>query len=117
MKTVGAVGSSSAAFTGVFKGGQLFGVTNLVINGFASTVSALTIYNIDPFRVKAVDSETRALEIVQESRDYSINSENRLNTIEEETRTFMVPAETRLLKVQTRKLVEVAGNPLDRREG
>ena len=112
------VGSTTinSAFTTDFKGGILFGgIVN--IQAFVTTVSALTIYNIDPFRVYPVDSETRSLNILQESRDYPVKSENRLNTIEEENRIFKVPSETRTIVIQPLTLVEVAGNPLDRRKG
>ena len=106
----------SAAFGEQFKGGILFGGI-IDIQGFVTTVSALTIYTIDPFRVYTVDSETRILEIVEETRFYGLNSETRVNSIIEEQRELGVPSETRSLKVQTTKLVEVAGDPLDRREG
>ena len=86
------------------------------IQAFAVTVSALTIYTIDPFRVYTIDSESRLLGIVEETRIYAPKSETRVNSIIEEIREFNVPSETRTLKTQHKKLVEVAGDPLDRRE-
>ena len=107
--------SLSGAFTHNFKGGQKFGgIIN--IQGFAAQVSALTIYIIDPFRVYTIDSESRLLEIVEETRIYKPYSESRVNSIIAEIREFNVPSETRTLKTQHKKLVEVAGDPLDRRE-
>ena len=55
--------------------------------------------------------------MVEERRFYGLNSESRVNSIIEEQRELSVTSETRNLKVQTTKLVEVAGDPLDRREG
>lgn len=97
-------------------GGKLFGGI-ADITGFFSQVSALTLLNIDPYRVYVVDDESRTLGIIQETRIYTTKSENRLNTIEQETRAFDVPSETRALEVQPLRLVEVSGNPLDRRTG
>ena len=86
------------------------------IQAFTVQVSALTIYIIDPFRVYTIDSESRLLGIEEERRIYDLNSETRVNSIIEEIREFNVPSETRTLKTQHKKLVEVAGDPLDRRE-
>ena len=97
-------------------GGILFGGV-IDIEAFATQVSVLTIFNIDPFRVYTIENETRSLGIIQESRIYKPNIENRLNTIESENREYAIPSETRNLEVETSTLVEVAGNPLDRRTG
>ena len=77
----------------------------------------MQIYRIDPYRVYRVQSESRVLEIVQETRKFNTKSENRLNTIEQETRGYPVPSETRNLVIQPLTLVNVAGSALDRREG
>ena len=86
------------------------------MTGFASTLSALTIYTIDPYRVLAVKSEGRTLIIEAESRKKSINAENRVNTIHEETRVKQIKSETRKLEVQSLRLEETTGNPLDVRK-
>lgn len=96
-------------------GGILFGGI-IDIQAFATTVSALTLYNIDPFRVYVVDSETRLLGITQETRISSVNSETRVNSIEEETREYKVPSEIRTIEVQPLELVELSGIK-DRRIG
>lgn len=96
-------------------GGKLFGGI-VDIQAFAVTVSALTIYNIDPFRVYVIDSETRLLGITQETRISAVNSETRVNSIEEETRAYKVPSETRTIEVQPLELVELSGIK-DRRDG
>jgi len=116
VKVTEALVTSSAEFTlPRWVGGKLFGGI-VDIQAFATTVSALTIYNIDPFRVYQVDSESRLLEIVEETRILTSKSENRLNSIQPETRQFKVPSETRLLDVQPLELVELAGIK-DRRTG
>ena len=79
-------------------------------------VSALTIYNIDPFRVLTIDNEQRTLVIAQEPRKFTVDSEDRINTIEAESRSRIIPSESRKLQIQHLTLVEVEGNPLDRRE-
>jgi hypothetical protein len=86
------------------------------MNAFNTVLSALTIYIIDPFRVYAVDSESRTLIIEQELRKFAVKPENRLNNIEQETRGFTVKSESRVLKPQTLTLTEQI-NPLDRRKG
>lgn len=96
-------------------GGKLFG-GRIDISAFTTQVSVGSLYVIDPFRVYTIDSESRLLGIVEETRIYTPNSETRVNSIIEETRGFNVPSETRTLKTQRTKLVEVAGDPLDRRE-
>ena len=111
----GAINISSEFTVPRWVGGKLFGgIVN--ITAFTTQVSALTIYIIDPFRVYTIDSESRLLGIVEETRIYTPNSETRVNSIIEEIREFNVPSETRTLKTQYKKLVEVAGDPLDRRE-
>ena len=116
IKTTDAVVNSSAAFTVPrWVGGILFGGI-IDIDAFATTVSVLTIYNIDPYRVYVVDSETRLLGINQETRIYPANNETRVNTIELETRLLKVPSETRILEVQPLELVELSGIK-DRRTG
>ena len=112
----GAIGISSNFTVPRWVGGKLFGGI-VDIQGFATTLNALTIYLIDPYRVYKVDSESRLLKVVEERRFYGLNSESRVNSIIEEQRELSVTSETRNLKVQTTKLVEVAGDPLDRREG
>ena len=87
------------------------------LNAFTSTLSAITIYRIDPYRVYSVDTESRTLIIEAEPRKFMVIPENRLNTVEQETRGFTVKSETRILKPQTLSYVEVSGNPLDRRQG
>lgn len=116
VKTTSAdIGISSDFQTTRWVGGKLFGGV-IDIQAFTVQVSALTIYIIDPFRVYTIDSESRLLGIVEERRIYDLNSESRVNSIIEEIREFNVPSETRTLKTQHKKLVEVAGDPLDRRE-
>jgi len=105
----------SAAFGEQFKGGILYGGI-IDIQGFATTLSALTIYTIDPFRVYPVENESRLLEIVEERRIYDLKSESRVNSIIEEIREYAVKSETRTLKTQHKPLIEVTGNPLNRRE-
>lgn len=85
-------------------------------SAFNSVLSALTIFNIDPFRVYTIPTESRIAVIEQDTRIFNVKSENRVNTIEAETRTNQVPSESRYLVVQPLKLVEEAGT-LDRREG
>lgn len=116
IKAVFAEASLSSNFqTTRWVGGKLNGgIVN--IQAFTVQVSALTIYIIDPFRVYTIDSESRLLGIEEERRIYTPNSETRVNSIIEEIREFNVPSETRTLKTQHKKLVEVAGDPLDRRE-
>lgn len=100
--------TSSSAFGEIFKGGKLTGGI-IDITGFFTSVSALSLYNIDPFRVYTIDTETRQLGIVQETRIYNTKSENRLNSIQAENRLTRVPSETRALEVQLLKLVELKG--------
>lgn len=111
----GTINISSDFETTRWVGGKLFGGI-VDIQAFTVQVSALTIYIIDPFRVYTIDSESRLLGIVEETRIYTPKSETRVNSIIEEIREFNVPSETRTLKTQHKKLVEVAGDPLDRRE-
>ncbi len=116
IKAVFAEASMSSNFqTTRWVGGKLNGGI-IDIQAFTVQVSALTIYIIDPFRVYTIDSESRLLGIEEERRIYTPNSETRVNSIIEEIREFNVPSETRTLKTQHKKLVEVAGDPLDRRE-
>lgn len=116
IKAVFAEASLSSDFqTTRWVGGKLNGGI-VDIQAFTVQVSALTIYIIDPFRVYTIDSESRLLGIEEERRIYTPNSETRVNSIIEEIREFNVPSETRTLKTQHKKLVEVAGDPLDRRE-
>ena len=96
--------------------GKLTGIFDLRLNAFVTQLSALTIYNIDPFRVYTVPIESRTHQIGQETRNYTLKTENRVNTIEQETRGFIVPSETRKLQVQKTTLIENDGF-LDRREG
>jgi hypothetical protein len=86
------------------------------ITAFTTIVGTLSIYSIDPFRIYQVDSESRALEIVEEPRIYTVDFETRINTIESETRNFSVPSETRTLEIQHLTLVDVENTPVDRRE-
>jgi len=116
VKTVRAVETLDAVFDSDFRGGILFGGI-IDIQAFVTTVSALTIFNIDPFRVYPVDVESRLLQIVPESRIYNTKTETRINIITEEDRNINVKSETRTVEVQPLELVEVAGNPLDRRQG
>jgi len=116
VKTARAVETLDGVFDSNFKGGILFGGI-IDIQAFATTVSALTIINIDPFRVYPVDVESRLLQIVPESRIYNTKTETRINIITEEDRNINVKSETRTVEVQPLELVEVAGNPLDRRQG
>lgn len=108
--------SLDSNFTITTLAGKLTGVFDLRLNAFVTQLSALTIYNIDPFRVYTVPIESRTQEIGQETRNYTLKTENRVNTIEQETRGFIVPSETRKLQVQKTTLVENDGF-LDRREG
>ena len=105
--------------TGVFtqscNGGRLRD-GSATFNAFNSVLSALTIFNIDPFRVYTVPIESRIAVIEQDTRIFNLKSENRVNTIEAETRTNQVPSESRYLVVQPLRLVEEAGT-LDRRVG
>lgn len=107
--------STSASITKA-NGGKLTGGI-VTMQGFFAQLSALTIYNIDPYRVFTINPETRLLEILQETRIYTPIQESRVNTVLEETRGYTVPSETRTIEVQPLVLVEVEGNPLDRRTG
>ena len=84
------------------------------LQAFNTVVSALTIYIIDPYRVKTVGSESRTLVIEAEHRNFVVKSENRLNNIEQESRGLQIKSETRKLTVQNLTLVDEAG-PLDTR--
>jgi hypothetical protein len=85
------------------------------MTAFNTVLGAITIFNIDPFRVYIVDNELRICQIEQDTRFFTVYSENRVNTIEAETRTKQVPSQSRTLIVQPTKLIETAGT-LDRRE-
>lgn len=102
-------------FTFFCNGGRLRNGT-MTFNALYSTLSALTLYTIDPFRIYTVPTESRNLDIEQESRILAVKSEERVNTIEQETRAYEVKSETRKLEIQHTKLIDVFG-PLDRREG
>ena len=109
----------SPTLTGIFDlnvNGGISARATASLNAFNSVLSALTIYIIDPYRVYAVDSESRTLVIALEERKFAVKPENRLNNIEQETRGFVIDSETRTLKPQTLTLIEQI-NPLDRREG
>lgn len=116
VKTTETIETLDSEFDTTFTGGRLFGGI-IDIQAFVTTVSALTIFNIDPFRVYPVDAESRTLQIVAESRIYKPKTETRINIITEEERSYNVKSETRTVEVQPLELVEVAGNPLDRRQG
>lgn len=105
----------TARFTQSCNGGRLRdGVATL--DAFYSTLSALTIFNIDPFRVYTVPTESRIAVIEADTRIFAVKTENRVNTLEAETRTYNLGSESRYLVVQPLRLVEQAGT-LDRREG
>lgn len=96
-------------------GGRLR-LLSATLDAFATTVSTLTIYNIDPFRVYTVQSEARITQIVPDTRVFLLLDENRINTIERETRHINLGSETRQLTVQHNPLVELE-TILDRRQG
>ena len=73
--------------------------STLQMNGFAATMFAGELYKIDPERI------------------LRILSESRINMITEETRAQQILNETRNLVVQHTQLVDIAGTPIDRREG
>lgn len=64
-----------------------------------SSMGTLIAYNVDPERI------------------LRILSESRINMITEETRSQQILSETRNLVVQHTQLVDIAGTPIDRREG
>jgi hypothetical protein len=104
----------SANFTFFCNGGRLRDGSS-TMTAFNTVLGAITIFNIDPFRVYIVDNELRICQIEQDTRFFTVYSENRVNTIEAETRTKQVPSQSRTLIVQPTKLIETAGT-LDRRE-
>ena len=64
-----------------------------------SSLATLIAYSVDPERI------------------LRILSESRINMITEETRSQQILSETRKLVVQHTQLVDIAGTPIDRREG
>jgi hypothetical protein len=64
-----------------------------------SSLGTLIAYSVDPERILAVLSESR------------------INIIAQETRLQQILSETRNLVVQHTQLVDIAGTPIDRREG
>lgn len=104
----------SANFTFFCNGGRLRDGSS-TMTAFNTVLGAITIFNIDPFRVYIVDNELRICQIEQDTRFFTVYSENRVNTIEAETRNKQVPSQSRTLIVQPTKLIETVGT-LDRRE-
>lgn len=97
-------------------GGVIVGA-QATISAFNTVVSVLFLYRVDPFRIYRIPSENRLAIITEETRIYTPLSETRINTIEQETRTREIASETRSLEVQPLELVDVAGTPIDRRQG
>jgi len=64
-----------------------------------STLIISIVYSVDPERI------------------FNILSETRINMIAQETRAQQILSETRKLVVQHTQLVDIAGTPIDRREG
>ncbi len=79
-------------------GGTLQQVT-VSLPAVTSGLATLIAYSVDPERI------------------LRILSESRINMITEETRSQQILSETRKLVVQHTRLVDIAGTPIDRREG
>jgi hypothetical protein len=115
-RTIGTQTIDLNANTSIFIRGGLNRTGTSTMNGFTSILAFLTIYRIDPFRIYAVPSETRSLEIVQEPRKKFVIGENRVNTIQDENRVKAINSETRNLIVQSLQLVDTPNSLVDTRK-
>lgn len=100
----------------IFINGGVLRDGSATLNALNAVLATLTIYNIDPYRIYTIPTESRIATIEADTRIFSIDSENRLNTLEKETRTIQIDSESRYLEVQRLRLFDQFGVK-DRREG
>ena len=80
------------------------------LGGVLSTVTVGTDIKLDPFRIFVVPTESRTINVEQETRKQTIISESRVNKVTQETRQTAVDSETRKFVVNPgQTLVDVFG--------
>lgn len=86
-------------FSMVTVGSVLFGGSSAALVGaFTITANGEVVIEEIPERTIKVKSETRIIDLVQESRIINTKNESRINIVLPQNRTIMVPEESRLVK-------------------